>query len=69
MGSSHLTLPTPPDIPVPLRLQALQAVMILMPDENREALQALLTLFKEVTDHAHSNQVRPHPLLPVGSAQ
>lgn len=45
------------DIPSQLRLQALQLVMLLMPDENREALLSLLTFLKEVAEHADTNQV------------
>ncbi len=51
-------LPTPsPDVPSQLRLQALQGVMLLMPDENREALQTLLVFLKQVADNSHVNQV------------
>jgi len=45
------------DIPSQLRLQALQLVMLLMPDENREALLSLLTFLKEVAEHADTNQM------------
>lgn len=31
--------------------------MLLMPDENREALLSLLTFLKEVAEHADTNQV------------
>ena len=56
------------DVPPQLRLQALQSVMLLIPDENREALLSLLTFLKEVSNHADTNQVitstlKPNPLL------
>lgn len=38
-------------------------MMMLMPDENRETLQVLLLLLKEVANHAHVNQVSLIPIL------
>ena len=64
------THPCPPfpthntDVPPQLRLQALQSVMLLIPDENREALLSLLTFLKEVSDHADINQVTTSILKP-----
>lgn len=51
--------PPPADVPSQVRLQALQAVMLLMPDEHREALWTLLLFLKEVSAHSETNQVRP----------
>ncbi|XP_064404560.1 stAR-related lipid transfer protein 13-like isoform X3 [Halichondria panicea] len=45
------------NVPSQLRLQALQGVMLLMPDENREALQTLLVFLKQVADNSHVNQM------------
>ncbi len=45
------------DVPGQLRLQAMQAVMLLMPDENREALLTLLLFLKRVAEHSGVNQV------------
>lgn len=57
----------PTDVPPQLRLQALQSVMLLIPDENREALLSLLTFLKEVSDHADTNQVTTYTLKPTFS--
>ena len=46
-------------IPETGRLQALQSIMLLMPDENREALQYLLLFLSEVAEQSDINQVRP----------
>ena len=51
---------SPPDIPGEVRLQALQAVVLLMPDENREALQTLLYFLSEVAAYSEANQVTTH---------
>ena len=45
------------DIPQAVRLQALQAVMLLLPDENREALQTLLHFLSFVASHSKKHQV------------
>ena len=44
-------------IPEEVRLQALQAIMLLLPDENREALQCFLYFLKYVASQKHSHQV------------
>lgn len=44
-------------IPEAGRLQALQSIMLLMPDENREALHYLLLFLSEVADQSDINQV------------
>ena len=63
--AQHTPLPTQhTDVPPQLRLQALQSVMLLIPDENREALLSLLTFLKEVSDHADINQVTTSILKP-----
>ena len=46
-------------IPETGRLQALQSIMLLMPDENRETLQYLLLFLSEVAEQSDINQVRP----------
>jgi hypothetical protein len=45
------------DIPEELRLEALQGAVLLMPDENREALQTLLLFLNEIAANASVNQV------------
>ena len=45
-------------IPSAVRLQAQQAVMLLLPDENREALQCLLKLLAYTSQYSHVHQVR-----------
>ncbi|XP_054709659.1 rho GTPase-activating protein 7-like [Uloborus diversus] len=44
-------------IPAELRLEAIQAALMLMPDENREVLQALLEFLHEVCQHSGINQM------------
>lgn len=44
-------------VPEDLRLEAIQAALMLMPDENREVLQALLEFLYEVCQHSGVNQV------------
>lgn len=44
-------------IPEEVRLQALQAIMLLLPDENREALQCLLYFLKYVASQKNSHQM------------
>lgn len=45
------------DVPKELRLGAMQAVVLLMPDENREALQSLLLFLHDVAQQSTINQV------------
>ena len=54
---SHLHPSHCAGIPEHIHLQALQALMLLMPDENRVALETLLLLLREVADHCEDNQV------------
>lgn len=44
-------------IPEELRLEAVQAAILLMPDENREVLQSLLEFLQEVCKHSTENQM------------
>lgn len=46
------------DVPSQVRLPALQAIMLLMPDEHREALEVLLLFLREVASYSGMNQVR-----------
>lgn len=48
-----------PDMPKELRLQAVRAAVLLLPDENREALQTLLCLLSDVTASVAENQMTP----------
>ncbi|XP_046852869.1 rho GTPase-activating protein 7-like isoform X2 [Xenia sp. Carnegie-2017] len=44
-------------VPKELRLGAMQAVVLLMPDENREALQSLLLFLHDVAQQSNINQM------------
>ncbi|XP_032223242.2 rho GTPase-activating protein 7 isoform X3 [Nematostella vectensis] len=44
-------------IPAELRVEAMQAAILLMPDENREALQTLLLFLNEVAENSAVNQM------------
>ncbi|XP_076055678.1 rhoGTPase activating protein isoform X2 [Oratosquilla oratoria] len=44
-------------LPAEHRLEALQCAVLLLPDENREALLALLTFLSDVAASAHHNQM------------
>eukprot|EP00118_Oscarella_pearsei_P017419 m.172494 g.172494 ORF g.172494 m.172494 type:complete len:861 (+) comp39084_c0_seq55:7110-9692(+) len=44
-------------VPRELRLQAIQAVMLLLPDENREALQSLLLFLSDVAAKSEQNKM------------
>lgn len=44
-------------IPEELRLDALQAAVLLIPDENREVLETLLVFLDDVCRHAQENQM------------
>ena len=39
-------------------MEAMQAAVMLMPDENREALQTLLLFLNDVASYADTNQVQ-----------
>nr|XP_019955869.1 PREDICTED: rho GTPase-activating protein 7-like [Paralichthys olivaceus] len=47
------------DMPKELRLQAARAAVLLLPDENREALRTLLCLLSDVTASVAENQMTP----------
>lgn len=47
-----------PVVPEEYRLESIQAALMLMPDENREVLQALLEFLHEVCQHSDINQVK-----------
>ncbi|CAH1267753.1 DLC1 [Branchiostoma lanceolatum] len=49
-------------LPMELRLQAMQAAIMLMPDENREVLQTLLLFLCEVAKNVEENQMTPYNL-------
>ncbi|XP_070553254.1 rho GTPase-activating protein 7-like isoform X2 [Ptychodera flava] len=49
-------------MPKDLRLQALQATIMLMPDENREVLQSLLLFLSDIAQHSDTNQMTAHNL-------
>lgn len=46
-------------MPKELRLQAVRAGVLLLPDENREALRTLLCLLSDVTASVGENQMTP----------
>lgn len=46
-------------MPRDLRLQAVRAAVLLLPDENRQALQTLLCLLSDVTASVAENQMTP----------
>lgn len=46
-------------MPKELRLQATRAAVLLLPDENREALRTLLCLLSDVTASVAENQMTP----------
>lgn len=48
-----------PDVPKEQRLQAVQAAIMLMADENREVLQTLLCFLNDVTSSVEENQMTP----------
>lgn len=45
------------DVPEELRFDSIQAALMLMPDENREVLHALLEFLHEVCQYSGINQV------------
>ena len=46
------------DLPEEEQLEAVQWTLVIMPDENREALMTLLTFLAAVADNSKLNQVR-----------
>ncbi len=56
---SHLILVSSLDVPKEQRLQAVQAAIMLMTDENREVLQTLLCFLSDVTSSVQENQMTP----------
>ncbi|XP_023932336.1 rho GTPase-activating protein 7 [Lingula anatina] len=44
-------------VPSELRMEAVQAAVILMPDENREVLQSLLLFLSDMAEHSEENQM------------
>lgn len=49
----------PPDFPKDQQLLAAQAAILLLPDENREALRALLFFLRDVVACVDENQMTP----------
>ena len=47
------------DVPKDQRLQAVQAAIMLMSDENREVLQTLLCFLSDVTSSVEENHMTP----------
>lgn len=45
------------DVPEDMRLEALQAAVMLLPDENRLVLQSLLLFLSDLAQHSSENQV------------
>ena len=45
------------DVPNSLRAEAVQCVLLLLPDEHREALQTLLDFLSQVSSHSSCNQM------------
>ncbi len=56
---SNLILVSSLDVPKEQRLQAVQAAIMLMSDENREVLQTLLCFLSDVTSSVQENQMTP----------
>jgi len=50
------------DVAVERRRSALQSVVALLPDENRDALHCLLLFLNRLADYAPRNQVTSCPL-------
>ncbi|XP_062513642.1 stAR-related lipid transfer protein 13-like isoform X3 [Corticium candelabrum] len=44
-------------VPREVQLQAMQAVMLLLPDENREALQSLVLFLKDIAEYSSKNKM------------
>ncbi|XP_071787693.1 rho GTPase-activating protein 7-like isoform X3 [Asterias amurensis] len=49
-------------MPKDLRLSAIQAAVMLMPDENREVLQSLLLFLSDIAEHSNENQMTAYNL-------
>ncbi|XP_077864300.1 rho GTPase-activating protein 7-like [Saccoglossus kowalevskii] len=49
-------------MPKDIRLQAMQASIMLMPDENIEVLQSLLLFLSDIAEHSDTNQMTAHNL-------
>ncbi|XP_038056536.1 rho GTPase-activating protein 7-like isoform X2 [Patiria miniata] len=49
-------------MPKDLRLSAVQAAIMLLPDENREVLQSLLLFLSDIADHSNENQMTAYNL-------
>jgi len=45
------------DMPAELRVEALQAALVLMADENRDVLQSLLLFLSDIAKHANMHQM------------
>lgn len=48
------------ELPEDQRFEAIQMALMLMPDENREALQVLLQFLHTIAENSDSNQARTH---------
>ena len=46
------------DVPADQRLEALQAAVVLMSDENRDVLQSLLLFLSDIAGHSDKHSVR-----------
>ena len=46
------------DMPAEVRRETLQAAVVLLPDEHREALQTLLYFLSDIASHSSTNQVQ-----------
>ncbi|XP_071951332.1 rho GTPase-activating protein 7-like isoform X2 [Antedon mediterranea] len=49
-------------MPKDQRLSALQAAVMLLPDENREVLQSLVLFLSDIATHSQTNQMTPYNL-------
>ena len=52
----------PSDVPPILRPEAVKCVLLLLPDEHREALEFLLDFLNQVANNSHFNQMTPSNL-------
>uniref|UniRef100_A0A0R3QFN5 Rho-GAP domain-containing protein n=1 Tax=Brugia timori TaxID=42155 RepID=A0A0R3QFN5_9BILA len=50
------------DIPMEMRIEALQHAVLLLPDEHREALQTLLYFLHDIAKHSATNSMTPQNL-------
>ncbi|RUS85538.1 hypothetical protein EGW08_006681, partial [Elysia chlorotica] len=44
-------------VPAPQRLEAMQAAILLLPDENREVLQSILLFLSDISSHSEDHQM------------